>query len=57
MVFGINTNQTKFAKEIEEIASSFQKEFRIEVDTQKVITEFCNLLEDKIRKRIGENEK
>ena len=52
LVFGINTNQEKFKEEISEIASSVKKEFGIEVDTKKVITEFCNLLEEKLRKRI-----
>ena len=48
----MNTNQEEFDEEICEIASSVKKEFKIEVDSQKVITEFCNLLEEKLRKRI-----
>lgn len=49
LVFGINTNQKKFSPEISEIASSIKNEFGIEVDGKKVITEFCNLLEEKTR--------
>lgn len=48
----MNTNQEKFDEEISDIASSIKKEFSIEVDTKKVITEFCNLFESKIMKRI-----
>lgn len=48
----MNTNQTEFAPEIEQIASSIKKEFGAEVDNNKVITEFCNLFENKIQKRI-----
>lgn len=54
MVFGINTNQEILDEEIREIASSIKKEFSIEVDTQKVMAEFCNLFESKIIHRIGE---
>lgn len=45
----MNTNQKNFDEEISEIASSVKREFGIEVDSKKVITEFCNLLEEKIR--------
>lgn len=48
----MNTNQEKFVKEISNIASSIKKEFNIEVDTEKVMVEFCNLFESKIMKRI-----
>ena len=44
-MFGINTNQEMFAKEICELATSIKKEFKIDVDNQKVIAEFCNRLE------------
>ena len=37
---GINTNQTKFADEIKEIATSVRREFGIEVENRKVISEF-----------------
>ena len=49
LAFCINTNQKQFPLEISEIASSIKNEFGIEVDGKKVITEFCNLLEEKIR--------
>ena len=50
---GINTNQSNFNKEIEEIATSIKNEFTSEVDNTKIIGEFCNLIETKIKKRIG----
>ena len=37
---GINTNQTKFADEIKEIATSVRREFGIEVENRKVISDF-----------------
>lgn len=46
---GINTNQEKFKEEISEIATSIKKEFKIEINNQKIITEFCNLFEPKIK--------
>lgn len=49
---GMNTNQEEFAEEINHIASSIKKEFNIEVDNQKVISQFCNRLERKLEKRI-----
>ncbi len=48
----MNTNQERFDEEITGIASSIKKEFNIEVDTKEVITEFCNLFEERIMKRI-----
>lgn len=48
---GINTVQTEFPEEIENIATSIKKEFNIEVDRIKIITEFCNLFEQKILER------
>ncbi len=50
---GINTNQQKFTKEIENIATSIKNEFHIKVDNLEVITEFCNLFEQNIIKRMG----
>lgn len=50
---GINTNQEKFNKDINDIASSIQNEFGTIVDNSKIITEFCNLFEKKLIKRIG----
>ena len=42
---GINTNKTKFNKEIKNIATSIKNEFNIEVDNFDFITEFCNRFE------------
>lgn len=52
--FGINTQQEKFNKEISKIASSINQEFAIKVEREKVIAEFCNLFERKIKRRKGE---
>lgn len=49
---GINTNGKKFNGEIEKLASSIKNEFNIEIDNQKVISEFCNLFEKEIIQRI-----
>ena len=49
---GINTNQQKFNEEISNIATSIKNEFNIEIDNEKVISEFCNLFENKIIKMI-----
>ena len=49
---GINTNQEMFDEEIRDMASSIKKEFNIEVDTQKVMAEFCNLFETKMIHRL-----
>lgn len=51
---GINTNQTNFAKDIENIATSIKKEFEITIETQEFITEFCNTFEEQIIKRVIE---
>lgn len=56
----MNTNQERFEKKISEMASSIKKEFKIEIDNEKVITEFCNLFENKLIKRkmiLGTDEK
>lgn len=50
---GINTNQEKFNEEIKNIATSIKNEFEIGVDNIKIISEFCNMIESKIIKRIG----
>ena len=49
---GINTSQTQFNSEIENIASSIKKEFGIEVDEELIITEFCNCFENVYLERI-----
>lgn len=47
---GINTNQEKFTKEIEETASSIKNEFGLNVKNMEVINKFCELFETKIIK-------
>ena len=42
---GINTVQEKFAEEIKDIATSIKKEFKIEIDRNQFIAEFCNKFE------------
>ena len=49
---GINTNKTKFNKEICDIASSIKKEFGVIVDRQIVIEEFCNQFEKSYKEKI-----
>ena len=49
---GINTNQTEFADEIYDIATSIKNEFGFSVDNGKIISEFCNLFEKKVYERI-----
>ena len=51
---GINTNQENFNRELENIATSIKNEFGIEVENIKIISEFCNLIENKISKRLRE---
>lgn len=48
---GLNTMQNSFPKEIENTATSIKKEFNINVDRIKIITEFCNLFEKKLIER------
>lgn len=49
---GINTNQQNFSEEIKDIATSIKNEFAVEIDNTKIISEFCNLIETKIKKRL-----
>ena len=48
---GMNLNQIEFDEDIKDIATSIKKEFGIEVDRYKVISEFCNVMENKIIER------
>ncbi len=50
---GINTQKEKFTDDIKDIATSIKKEFNINVDNTKFISEFCNKFEKKLIKRIG----
>lgn len=52
---GINTNKKDFPEDIKQIASSILNEFNIIIDNKKVIEEFCNIFENRIIRRIGEN--
>ena len=52
---GINTNKMYFTDDIKEIATSIKKEFNINVDNFLFISEFCNIFEKEILKRIGES--
>ena len=42
---GINTNQTEFTEEIEDIATSIKKEYGIDVENEKIIERFCEEFE------------
>ena len=44
--------KANFEEEIKKIATSIQKEFEIEIDNRKIICEFCNEFEKKIKSRI-----
>lgn len=48
---GINTNQTKFNKDIENIASSIKNEFNIKVDNKKIIQQIIEQFEIKLKER------
>ena len=45
---GINTSQTDFNCEINDIATSIKNEFNLDVDRNKIISEFCNEFEKNI---------
>lgn len=45
---GINTSKDYFTDDIKDIATSIKKEFNIDVDTQEVIAEICNKIEEQI---------
>ena len=48
---GINTNQEKFPKELESIATSIKNEFNLTVDNTKIIEKFCYYLEQELFKK------
>ena len=55
---GINANQTEFAEEIENIATSIKKEYGIDVENKKIIERICEEFEKwLIEKNIIEGEK
>ena len=45
---GINTSKEHFTDDIKDIATTIKKEFNIDVDTQEVIAEICNKIEEQI---------
>lgn len=45
---GINTSQQEFTQDIQNIATSIKKEFNIDVDSEEVIAEICNKIEEQI---------
>ncbi len=49
---GMNTKKMHFNREIQEIATSIQKEFGITVDNDAILTEFYRQFETKIERRI-----
>ena len=49
---GINTEKINFTDDIKNIATSIKKEFGIEVDRKKIITNFCEEFEKTLIRRI-----
>lgn len=45
---GINTSKEHFTDDIKDIATSIKKEFNIDVDSEEVIAEICNKIEEQI---------
>lgn len=45
---GINTSQQEFVQDIQNIATSIKQEFNIDVDSEEVIAEICNKIEEQI---------
>ena len=50
---GMNNSLMEFCDEIRDTATSFKKEFNLEIDVNKFISNFCNYFEDVILKRIA----
>ena len=49
---GININKKYFTNDIKDIATSIKNEFEVDIDREEVITEFCNIFEKEINRRI-----
>lgn len=49
---GININKKYFTNDIKDIATSIKKEFKVDIDREEVIAEFCNIFEKEINRRI-----
>ena len=53
---GINTCKIDFSEDIKQIATSIKKETGIDIDREKIISEFCNRFEKILKTRILKNE-
>ena len=53
---GINTCKIHFSEDIKQIATSIKKETGIDIDREKIISEFCNRFEKILKTRISKNE-
>lgn len=49
---GININKKYFTNDIKDIATSIKSEFKVDIDREEVIAEFCNIFEKEINRRI-----
>lgn len=49
---GININKKYFTNDIKDIATSIKNEFKVNIDREEVIAEFCNIFEKEINRRI-----
>ena len=52
---GINTCKIHFSEDIKQIATSIKKETGIDIDREKIISEFCNRFEKVLETRISKN--
>ena len=52
IVIGININKKYFTNDIKDIATSIKNEFKVNIDREEVIAEFCNIFEKEINRRI-----
>ena len=52
----INTCKIHFSEDIKQIATSIKKETGIDIDREKIISEFCNRFEKILKTRILKNE-
>ena len=53
---GINTCKIQFSEDIKQIATSIKKETGVDIDREKIISEFCNRFEKVLETRILKNE-
>ncbi|MBR2588396.1 MAG: biotin--[Bacilli bacterium] len=50
---GMNNAQLEFSNELNDIATSFKREFALEIDVEEFISSFCNIFESAILERIA----